>query len=440
MSRVAPQVPCRERADRGRSPCRPLAVALRLALGFVLLGAATGCSGDAPPALEIDAGTATVRMDDAGGLKVSGARPGEPVTITAAATDGSDTAWSSTATFTASADGTVDTAQDAPSSGDYAGAHATGMVFSMVGDDDQQTSFVTTEGALTVRYRATQDGRGTGTAEQQRSLLLGLTTTDATLRDDGIVGTLYSPQQPTPGAAAVLVLGGSDGGSGSARTVAAALAQNGHPALGVAYFGDDGLPDALAGIPIEYFGTALRWLAQQPGVDPDTMVIQGASRGSEAALLTAYHFPDLLAGVVVTSPTSFLNPGFPDPATAAWTWKGRPLPDGTFGQVAPAQEDADIDVASIPAPMLLICGEDDQLWPSCPSADRIAARSPRLTRTVVKEPGAGHLVDFLVPGLPISSGVVTGDRGPEPVGGTTQADAVGRLDAMSELLGFLDRL
>ena len=57
--------------------------------------------------------------------------------------------------------------------------------------------------------------------------------------------------------------------------------------------------------------------------------------------------------------------------------------------------------------------------------------------TLVHEPGAGHLVDFVVPNLPEPSNqVVSADR-ELTVGGTVQDDALGRLDAWPKLLAFL---
>ncbi|MFF0067172.1 hypothetical protein ACFYRC_37890 [Streptomyces sp. NPDC005279] len=40
-------------------------------------------------------------------------------------------------------------------------------------------------------------------------------------------------------------------------------------------------------------------LAKQPGVDPHHILAMGYSRGSEAALLLANDYPDLIHGAVV---------------------------------------------------------------------------------------------------------------------------------------------
>jgi dienelactone hydrolase len=54
--------------------------------------------------------------------------------------------------------------------------------------------------------------------------------------------------------------------------------------------------------------TAGRILASQPGVDPAHLLAMGYSRGSEAALLLADHFPRLFHGAIVYSPSSDVNP------------------------------------------------------------------------------------------------------------------------------------
>jgi pimeloyl-ACP methyl ester carboxylesterase len=100
---------------------------------------------------------------------------------------------------------------------------------------------------------------------------------------------------------------------------AAVLASRGHPALAVAYFGLPGLPATLTRIPLEYFATALRWLARQPGVNSDRIIVVGTSRGSEAAQLLGVHYPDLVHSVVALSPSSVANP---DPARTSRHGRG----------------------------------------------------------------------------------------------------------------------
>lgn len=411
---------------------------LLVAGALLALGAASGCSSDPPLRLEV--GDGTVLVDDTDPVVVTGAEPGGRVTLTASAEDADGVQWTSRATFDADDRGRVDTGDAVPVSGDYEGAWATGLLFSLRADPSLP-SYGAPDGTMALEYRATQDGRDDARATQRRtSRPEGLTVSETDLDDDGIVGTYLEPA--TPSGTAVLVLGGSEGGApvGSA----AGLAMHDHPSLALAYFGAPGLPGALRDVPVEYVGTALRWLAARPGVD--RVVVEAVSRGTELAVLAARHYPRLVDGLVLGSPTSFVNTSLPDTDGAPFTWRGRPVshaPFADFGEVAPQDPAAELPVARVRAPVLMVCGDDDHLWPSCASSRRIVERSPGLPRTIVTEPDAGHLVDFLVPGIPISSGSASsaGSGGVVlDVGGTQQADAVGRLDAWPQVLAFLDRL
>src|SRR3954469_17280509 len=83
----------------------------------------------------------------------------------------------------------------------------------------------------------------------------------------GLVGELHLP--PGPGRApGLLILGGSEGGHGAAYHFAKVFAARGFASLGLAYFGDPGVPATLENVPLEYFTQAIDWLAAQPGVDP----------------------------------------------------------------------------------------------------------------------------------------------------------------------------
>ena len=98
-----------------------------------------------------------------------------------------------------------------------------------------------------------------------------------------------------------------------------------------------------------------------------------------------------------------MNPGFPDASRSAWTLRGRPLPavsPSEFGQAAPADApEAVIPVEKARGPILLTCGGQDAVWPSCAYTDAITAR---LTAhqfaypvTALRYPDAGHFAGNL---------------------------------------------
>ncbi len=214
---------------------------------------------------------------------------------------------------------------------------------------------------------------------------------------------------------AILVLGGSEGGV--PEDDAAWWASHGVAALGLAYFGAGDLPSALVEIPLEYFLSAVDALRARPEVDADRVLLFGASRGSEAALLTAAHDPKV-AGVIVVAPSSIVWSGldFSRGPRSAWTYGGEPLPflsvplsvdmlrmalglpvslrDEFERGAKGATPDVFIPVERIQGPLLLIAGTDDQLWPSdrlvAQIEERLAAHDfPWPVETVLVD-GAGH--------------------------------------------------
>src|SRR4051794_23065162 len=95
----------------------------------------------------------------------------------------------------------------------------------------------------------------------------------------GLVGELHLPEGKgrAPG---LLILGGSEGGHGPAFRFAQVFAKRGFASLGLAYFGDPGVPATLENVPLEYFIHAIDWLSTQPGVDAKRIGIFGGSKGA----------------------------------------------------------------------------------------------------------------------------------------------------------------
>jgi dienelactone hydrolase len=248
--------------------------------------------------------------------------------------------------------------------------------------------------------------------------------TPATLAAQGFVGTYFKPPlvSSTP---AVLLLGGSEGGQ--QPYAAALLASDGYPTLSLAYFKAPGLPQQLRNIPLEYFAKALTWLRGQPGVDQGYVVVDGVSRGGEAALLIGATYPGLVHGVIACTPSSDVNGSFP-PGGDAWTLNGKPVPQGP------------IAVEKIGGPALALGGGRDAVWPSGPYVDEIVQRAHKNgRRDIVGQiyPRAGHDVGFAPPNLPVIPWQTAGGTRFLEVGGTLLANEQARADAWSRVLGFL---
>ena len=276
------------------------------------------------------------------------------------------------------------------------------------------------------------------------------------IAEDGLFANYFPANGPGqhPG---ILVLGGSEGGLGEGgRQGALALQREGYSVLVPSYFGAPGQPRHLERIPLETFDRALAWLAARPEIDPEKIVLAGVSKGAEAALLVATRHPELRA-VVAGVPSSVVWPGIRFTTLnmgSSWTLDGRPLPflpygpfrlrmlTGDIGVVyrdgikkLDAHPDAAIPIEEIEAPVLLVCGEKDELWPSCPMSRQLEARAARLGAPpirVMSFPDAGH------------GGVGPPLEADDPrrnelgrMGGTADANNAARADGWPKIVEFI---
>jgi dienelactone hydrolase len=269
---------------------------------------------------------------------------------------------------------------------------------------------------------------------------------------NGVFADLYRSSLPSP-RPAILLLGGSEGGlNPGVQWEARSLAAEGFHVLYLGYFGCPGTPSHLVGVPLETFDRGLSLLRAEPAVDPTRLAIVGASKGAEAALLVAARHPDVRA-VVVGMPSSVAWPGInPGAATmeAIWTLSGVAVPflpyavdsyaeSGIFGMyndALPNKEqhpDAIIPAERIAAPMLLVCGAADTLWPACAMAGQIADRLRACGRPApmsLPYENAGHGV-FGPPVEPPYHPLLAA------YGGTPEANAVARSDSWPKAIAFL---
>ena len=295
------------------------------------------------------------------------------------------------------------------------------------------------------------------------------------------MGTLFSPDSSGP-RPAVIVLGGSEGGL-LGEGVAATLVRRGYAALALAYFGTRSLPSELVEIPLEYFAGALRWLRSRPETDGDRVALMGGSKGGELALLLGATYPEDIRAVVSYVPSAVVYQGVSfDPwyyvrgVRSSWTYRGDPVPfvdasPGPFDSVrwttlplpawpffavwptpnypvafkrayerplegnGRALAAAAIPVEKIGGPVLLVSGEDDQIWPAARLSEmvveRLRANRHPFAYEHLRYDGAGHMI--LPPGL--------GRFSTPPfleMGGTSEADRRATEDSGKKVLAFLD--
>ena len=239
-------------------------------------------------------------------------------------------------------------------------------------------------------------------------------------------GELFTLGHAAP---AVLLVPGSDGGipGGYGRKIA----EQGFTAFALGYFGIEGLPSYIEHIDLGYFKKALEWLLSLPENAGSKVHIVGYSRGGELALLLGCHFPDLIESIVAFVPNCYICGGFPHPNKPAWQIKGGPFLHGLMSGDKNLQEaedlrlacdkgvipyhegtkedpyevvdlfmarggesDMEIPVEKIKAPLLILSGSDDRVWPSAFYGSKIIERLDRCGSGVSREhicyKDAGH--------------------------------------------------
>ncbi len=236
---------------------------------------------------------------------------------------------------------------------------------------------------------------------------------------DGARGLFFPASVPSHGIGVVTMPGSSGGLDAKA---AALLAADGFDVLALGLFGYADLTPDMAMLPLEHVASGIRWLRQRLG--HERIALRGISKGSEAAALTAIHFPDLVRALVLWVPSPMATSGrSADGATALYTLRGEPLPWGSapfpedasparttrakpfamevyFEQMwrDPANERLAFALERATCPILIVSGTDDGLWPSTLGgqmiADRLARRRPPQPVRHVVNQGAGHLFNL----------------------------------------------
>lgn len=196
-------------------------------------------------------------------------------------------------------------------------------------------------------------------------------------------------------------LGGAEGGN--AWTSAAwkkqrdRFLEQGYAVLALGYFGAPGTPERLDRISLDGMHAAIAEAARDPRVDGRCVALIGGSRGGEAALLLASHFPDIDAVVALVPGSAVFASGTNAMVTPAFSLRDEPLPfvpvpwsttgdlltgnlRGAFETMmrdTAAMERAAIPVEKIGGPVLFVSATRDEAWPSKEMSDAMMARLRR---------------------------------------------------------------
>ncbi|HEU5381451.1 MAG TPA: acyl-CoA thioesterase/bile acid-CoA:amino acid N-acyltransferase family protein [Ktedonobacteraceae bacterium] len=403
-------------------------------------------SADGEP--RIDVTPQPCLFDDTLSIRLSGCMPGQAVTLCASLEDEWGRVWTSAAVFVVDWQGCVDLASASPISGSYKRADPMGLCWSATTTRSRRGTFLKRDSEpLTVEITAEENGALIASTTVQRHIIAP-DVERVVVRERGLVGTFFRPVRVSA-RPALLVFGGAEGGLHEGR--AALLASWGYPALALAYFDMEHLPAELASIPLEYFETALTWLSEQEGVDHQTLIVMGTSRGGEAALLLGATFSQVRA-VIAVVPSSFAwESESASGYRPAWTYAGQGVPCLRWPSGSPTEdvseneiraylsghpklvEQATIPVERICGPLLLISGTGDHIWPTTYFCERIVARLDQAHHAFsyqhIAYRDAGHL--FTLPHLPTT--LVWH-------GGSAEAMARANADSWQQVRAFLSTI
>lgn len=425
------------------------------------------------PAISIDPVDGLI--DEPRRIAVSGLCPDQIVAITARTRRAGGVTWMSQATFMADAQGVIDLTRDAPVGGDYAMVAAMGLVWSQqpVGSASNELFADDVTGPLETTLTA-ETAEGTRFEAMFRQHFVSPGVKRREIRDEGLVGTLFTPagQGPHP---VVVVLNGSGGGINEPR--AALLASRGYQAFALGYFKAPGLSPFITETPLEYLETGLRWARRELAPRDGFVAVSGQSRGGELALLLGATFPELVSAVIAFVPGAMVHgaQGAGDPARGGWqgtTWTrgGVALPhlwqDNSAvhwhpwaGEAPPSRHHsvffeglkdtalaarARIPVEHSAGPVLLISGRDDRAWPSSLYSRMVVSTLRRhghasLVRHLDFD-DAGHAINLpIVPSTQISREHPV-SKVPYTNGGTPSGNAGADEGSWRGMLAFLDEV
>jgi dienelactone hydrolase len=416
-------------------------------------------------------------------ISLAGLTPGQDVKIIA---ERVITEWGSEkralyraeATFAVGADGTLDLATAAPKSGSYKRADARGLFWSMM----PVTGEVATDRKLLeVRLLARMLANDKPIAEATITFVnqSASTKTEAVEKFPGALfatqSGINSVKQKRP---AVILLGGSEGGSQVTRD-AAQLASHGFAVLALPYYSPPAwpsqkaelptLPAAFADIPVDRLNQARAWLQTRENVNADVdakrIAVYGTSKGAEFALLAGVYLP-WVTSVVAVVPSDVVwegwGAGVEPMKRSSFSFNGKPLPFVPYADFAKefmgfqtgddvrmrrfqdkgraanpgAAVTARIPVERIKAPVMLVAGQEDQVWNSAMMAHNIAERraEAKLETVSLIYNDAGHAV-----GGTGYNPTTQYDASPMKMGGTPEGNARAQADAWPKTIAFLKR-
>jgi dienelactone hydrolase len=354
-------------------------------------------------------------------VRVTGLPANTEITIITMRREGVQT-FVARAAFRSDRNGRIDTAVMAPRAGSYRGVDGLALFWSATPRHANAADPIA--GIVRVEVRSNARLVATLGIRSRPDIARLVTSTDTPF-----VGAVFTRPHGSGRHPVIIVLGGSEGGSSTARTLAPLFAARGYATLGLPYYdpGYDptdklpGLPTSFSVIPVDRLAVVRDWLIRQPSADADRIGIWGASKGAEFALIAATRYAWIKAvAAIVPSDLVWEGWGQAGPTTASFSFAGRPLAfqpySGMDAELAKAAKGQPMDLrrvhqagratfpdriaaARIPVEtysgaLLLAGGGVDAIWPSAKMAADIARtrHKARLGTTLLTFADAGHLL------------------------------------------------
>jgi dienelactone hydrolase len=380
------------------------------------------------------------------------------------------------ATFAVNEKGEIDLAVLAPkanSNSSYKGADIRGLFWSMM-PTKTEASADAKEGNVSVT--ASTDGKqiATTTIEFVKQAP-DLKIENLEKFPGAIFANLTMKSGSTEKRPGLIVMGGSEGGSEIVNDAAVRLASRGFAVMSLPYYSPaqwpsmkqeiPALPKNFADIPLERINEARDYLRSRAEVESERIGIYGVSKGAEFVLLAATNFPWVKSAVAVV-PTDVVWEGWGDDVKpgmrSSFSLNGKPFPFTPykdFGQEFTGFQTGDpvyirrpqdrgraanpaaavaarIPVERYKGPLLIIGGQDDQVWSSGMMSHNIAERRAEAKVETVSliYSDAGHYLSGNG-----WSPTTQYNAGPSKSGGTPAGNAAAQGEAWVKTIEFLQR-
>lgn len=423
-------------------------------------------------------------VDDVPTIVARGLDPGGTVSVRIEVTDAAGVRWESVNVYLADVRGIVDSATTAPAHGTYPGVDAAGPWWSMTPGDRREApiAFTASEDRLTWSVDCVPAGRPPGTRHTlvRRWRAAHVSRDDSTL--DGVHHVRFSPGASEEPPAVVVLIPGSTGTESVTPAAALLASRCGFTTVVLGWAGAEGRPLSPREVPVERLVRGIRAAAAASRSGTPRVAVVAYSAGTAGALAALALEEVPVRAVVAVAPTHVIwqatDPGGPAPEVSGWSHRGVPLPyvplrserllpemaahavlrhlPGGEGRseavhLRPAyaaglrdQEAvgaAVIPVERIAAPLMVVAGTADEVWPADTMARGLIERhrtSPHAHTgadgdVLLLNRDAGHVVR-----PPLIPATVDRDTGLVS-GGTPSANAAAQQATWTAMTRFLRR-